>query len=708
MFKYSMFVTLTLIMALSAVAEASPVEVLQSDATLEDKVEACRLISISGDVNAIPVLEPLLSDEQLSHIARYALEPMEGDEASAALRRALSATAGILKAGVIASLGVRRDVAAVPELIPLLNDENGFIVEAAARSLGRIAAPEAITALENAVVQPSLAYATMQALGDGLFFAAENGNPADTARLYDLVYAAEALPMPIRAAALRGAILARTKKDGLPLLLDAITGENAIFFTAALRTALEIEPKVNTSIGIAEVLPTLAEDRKIQVIQTLGELGHHSAGDALMNEFQTAGDIQTRIAALRAAVRLAYTPMLPVLTVLISSENAALVKAAKDGLSYFPRREGDEAVKDLLSSSDVQIRLTAVELISQGALPKPVDLLMQVANEDAEDAVRVAALRGAKEYAGMAQMPALLAHLLSPRSNDEMTAAEEAIKLLCAHEKDFSKGGDIVITQAVYGDLPDGAKADVTQKVKHLVATGALSVDAHNGNFGDTAPNKVKHLRVDYTSNGTPATQTVQEGQTLLLSAATVPGEIVDALITAFATSEGEASPAILRVLASTGNPKAFEFILSLASTGEGALKEIAVRAVCDWPTVLALPILIDWVTTAPDAALKMSALRGTVRLLMLGQDTPDVLCQHYATLLAQAASPNEKKLILSGLANVGHATALNMVLEQLGDETVKAEAVQAAIAIAEKLGASPQDAEVLEKAKALIPELGA
>ena len=477
-----------------------------------------------------------------------------------------------------------------------------------------------------------------------------------------------------------------------------------MFFAAAMRTALDMGGKGSVSSSLADVLPTLSPDRKIQVMQTIGELGQGAAGPALLKEFET-GTVPVRIAALRAAIRLGHTPVLPILTVLISSGDAELVKVAKDGLSYFPGKEGDEAVMNMLKSGDAQIRLTAVELISQGALPAPVDLLMQVANDDAEDVVRIAALKGVKEYAGMQQMAGLLAHLLTPRSHDEMIAAEEAIKLLCAHEQVLAKG-DIVITHAVYGALPDGPQADVTDTVKQIVSAGVLAVDAHNGNFGDTAPDKVKQLRVDYTDNGSPATQTVQEGQTLRLGAAMVPAEIVDTLCNAFATSEGESKLAIMRVFTSTGDAKAFDVVLALASTGEGELKETAVRAIGDWPTVIALPTLMEWVKAAPDNTIKMLALRGSVRLLMLGQDTPEILCQHYATLLAQAASANEKKLILSGLANVGHASALALVLEQLGDESVKAEAVQAAIAISEKLGNSPQDQEILEKAKALIPEV--
>ena len=98
---------------------------------------------------------------------------MPAGEADAALRRALGTTSGRLKAGVVASLGVRRDAAAVPEIIPLLKDADGFIVEAAIRSLGRIGTPECIDALTNAVSQPGLPFAVMCALGDGISFAAE-------------------------------------------------------------------------------------------------------------------------------------------------------------------------------------------------------------------------------------------------------------------------------------------------------------------------------------------------------------------------------------------------------------------------------------------------------------------------------------------------------------------------------------------------------
>ena len=76
----------------------------------------------------------------------------------------------------------------------------------------------------------------------------------------------------------------------------------------------------------------------------------------------------------------------------------------------------------------------------------------------------------------------------------------------------------LVIVKAEYGDLPDGAKTDVTKKVAEMVKQDALSVDATNENFGDPVEGTAKKLRVDYTFNGVKKSKTVDEGQTLTIS----------------------------------------------------------------------------------------------------------------------------------------------------------------------------------------------
>lgn len=78
--------------------------------------------------------------------------------------------------------------------------------------------------------------------------------------------------------------------------------------------------------------------------------------------------------------------------------------------------------------------------------------------------------------------------------------------------------GKLVITKAFYGDLPDGPKTDVTEKVAGMVKDDKLTVEASNDNFGDPIEGTVKKLKVEYTVNGVAHSKTVNEGETLSIS----------------------------------------------------------------------------------------------------------------------------------------------------------------------------------------------
>jgi hypothetical protein len=80
------------------------------------------------------------------------------------------------------------------------------------------------------------------------------------------------------------------------------------------------------------------------------------------------------------------------------------------------------------------------------------------------------------------------------------------------------KKSKLIIRKAAYGDLPDGQKTDVTEKVADRVFDDALSVEATNTNFGDPAEGTVKKLKVDYTFDGKEKSKTVDENETLTIS----------------------------------------------------------------------------------------------------------------------------------------------------------------------------------------------
>jgi hypothetical protein len=66
-----------------------------------------------------------------------------------------------------------------------------------------------------------------------------------------------------------------------------------------------------------------------------------------------------------------------------------------------------------------------------------------------------------------------------------------------------------------------GGSADVTTKIIGLIQSGQKSIVASTAELGDPASGAVKHLRVDFTLDGSPATLTVNEGDALIFPVST-------------------------------------------------------------------------------------------------------------------------------------------------------------------------------------------
>jgi len=188
--------------------------VLTSGAGQKEKADACRGLALIGSKDAVPALSALLADEKLSHMARYALEPIPDPAVDEALRGALGKLKGRPLVGVIGSIGVRRDAKAVEPLAKLLGDPDADVVRTAAKALGRIGTPEAgKLLLEKLAAAPAAdPKGTPPAVADACLSCAEaflaQGKPAEAAAIYERVAKAD-LPRHFRVAAAHGLILTR-------------------------------------------------------------------------------------------------------------------------------------------------------------------------------------------------------------------------------------------------------------------------------------------------------------------------------------------------------------------------------------------------------------------------------------------------------------------------------------------------------------------
>ncbi|MBI5382251.1 MAG: hypothetical protein HZA31_10160 [Opitutae bacterium] len=118
---------------------------IRSDCTAAARAFVCQMLARIGTAACVPALAALLRDAATADDARFALETLPDPAVDAALRDALSSLAGPAKAGLIGSIAIRNDKAALPALQSIAQDaaEPALVRETAARAVARLNRPAA-------------------------------------------------------------------------------------------------------------------------------------------------------------------------------------------------------------------------------------------------------------------------------------------------------------------------------------------------------------------------------------------------------------------------------------------------------------------------------------------------------------------------------------------------------------------------------------
>ena len=610
--------------------EAKLIAVLKSDAPHKEKADACRELARIGTKDAVAPLAALLGDEKLSHMARYGLETIPDPAVDGALRDALGKLKGKALVGVIGSIGVRRDAQAVEPLGKLLSDADADVAQAAARALGKIGTAPAAKALDGALA--SAPAANQLAFCEGLFRCAEamagKGQQDEARAIYDRLRGLKGAPHQVRAGALRGAVLTR-QKEGLPLLLEAIRGEDFVLVAAATRTSQEM-PGAEVTQALAAELGKLTGDKQVLLMQTLGNRGDGAAAPAVL-AVAKSGPANVRVTAIRTLSQLGNASVVPGLVEMAMGADAEVASAAQLSLSSFPGKEADAAITGLLNAADAKTRSTAIDMVGQRRIAGAIPALLKAA-EDADESVRAAGLKVLGDVGGAAELPALIGLLMKTKTAPETQAAEGALSAICVRQ--------------------------------------------------------------------------------------TNPEVCVDKLCAALAEAPTKPKLSLLRVLRSVGGAKALAAVRAATTDSAAEIKDTALRALCDWPTVDALPEVANLAKSSTDPKLKTLALRGYLRLIRLQEVPAEKKLASLKEAMALIQRNEERKLALAALGDIPTVDALDLVTPHLGTPELKEEASLAAVAIAEKIAKShpaevnaamqqvtkaTTSAAVLKKARALL-----
>lgn len=404
---------------------------LDSGAPTGAKDLACRQLSLIGTEENVAAVARLLTDEKLSHMARYALERTAGPAAAEALREALGNTQGKLLVGVINSIGTRRDRGAVPLLAKRLADPDRAVAEAAAHALGKIACPSATAALSDAL--KSASGPVSPALGEACLACAERldakGDRDAAATLYDRLRRAQT-NRSVHRAATRGAIVVR---ESIPLLVEQLKGEDAELFGLALGLVRQM-PTAGVGAAAATELARLPAERQVRLVQALADRGDAAAGPAVL-ALAEKGDPAVRVAAILALQRLGNASTAALLIQVAAGEVPELAQAAVSALCGMPDRKLDALLGRSLNDPNAKIRQVAAEVLGQRHAAGAGELLLRTAS-DPEKRVRLAAIKALGATLALAELDRLAGLVAKAAGPAERSAAEEAMAAASARIAD--------------------------------------------------------------------------------------------------------------------------------------------------------------------------------------------------------------------------------------------------------------------------------
>jgi HEAT repeat protein len=387
----------------------------------QDKDQACRRLRIYGTVKCVPALAKLLTDEKMAHTALFAMEEMKFPEVDQALREALGKTKGLVKVGIIGSIGTRGDAKAVPELIKLLKDADKEVSASAASALGRIATPEAVDALAGlrGNVSPSAAEASLKAARSLL----AQGKKAEAAKIYKDLQT-DKWPQPVRLGAFAG-LLSAEPEEAVARVVQAMTGKDAMLRAVAVRN-LDLLEGEGVAERLAAEFPKLTPETQVSMIDALASRGNVGVRPAVVSAMASS-NAEVRMAAAKALGTIGDASCVKALCQAIAEGKSSTERAIAVTSLRILKGDGiDAAIIECMKSTPPKGRAAVISVLrDRGALAAVPELIAQVKGGDT--AVHGAAWDALGKLAEPKEVPGLMKVLTAMEGDAGRPAAELAI-----------------------------------------------------------------------------------------------------------------------------------------------------------------------------------------------------------------------------------------------------------------------------------------
>lgn len=489
----------------------------------------------------------------------------------------------------------------------------------------------------------------------------------------------------------------RGDKGAVKLLSEQISDSNAMVAIAAAAALGRIDSPASIEVLMKSkdkskgALRTAVLESYLRCADRLAAKGERRTASEIYSQlYEPDEPLMIRIAAVRGKIVTAGDNASEVVVEALKSDKPAIQTATIETLKEVPKTDVVKAaaaeMPKLGSLQQEQMLAALADCGDKAALPA---VLTAVKSDDY--GVRVAALN-ALGILGDVSTIDLLVQTAANKRGDEQKASQESLYKI--------RGEDI--DKAIIEKIPE---AEAKSKVELIIAcdqrgiAGSVPVliKAVQDSDGRVRAEAIKALRTlagPENLTGLIELQLAASGgdrgeleKTVVAVAGKMPevkGRAAKVLAAMPEVKDTDARCSLLSVIGRIGDPAGLTVLREALADKDGKVKVAAIRALSDWPTAAPAEELLKIAKESEDQVQKTLALRGYIRLTGLASDKADVeVIKMYKEAMALATGPTEKRMVLSGLANVESLEALQTAGSYLDDGELKQEAEAAVVKIA-------------------------
>jgi HEAT repeat protein len=418
---------------------------------------------------------------------------------------------------------------------------------------------------------------------------------------------------------------------------------------------------------------------------------------AMMTKVGPDADVAkpARIWLLRRIDTIGRDEVVPTLTALLDDQDADIRETARRALQNNPSpKAGDVLLAEMAQAKDPEWKIGMINALAfrrnRAAIPALIKL-----TGDSDNAIANAAVAALGEIGTPPAIKAVTGLLKHPKPALHARVAEAALK--CAEQLLAEGKNDeaVAIYEQLYAkNQPENIRIAGLQGDEAVAIYEQLYAKNQPENIRIAGLQGIAKVRGD---KALPMLMEIVNGNDphLQMIAArcvgAIPGpEVTQQLISALGGAKPEVSDLLLDVLMQRG-AEARDAIARLAREAKDeTLKNSAVLALAQWGDPSAMESLWAIAKSTTNESHRSIALRGYVRLLRKN-GKPEQKLELLAGAMQQARTLEDKKEVLSAIAETNQLSAVDQILPLLGDKDLHADALSAALSVVKRVGGRNQ-----------------